>query len=190
MVAVLVLGPETQPLLVGFLFLLFVSLSLPRTPSPAMSHSHFASPGLGDGGTWYCVLWWLLYNVSCAGFQSPFETTSFVSSGAGPPLAPLAYLTTLSTLHGVLQGSEALWTLVKATALVQVKTRVALRAEVFAETGFTVIYPTPGAHVDVCPSHAVESRRTGVETLAVLPHPLPPQEQEELGLAVHTAVIL
>lgn len=48
-----------------------------------------------------------------------------------------------STLHGVLQGSEALWTLVEATALVQVKARVALRAEVFAETGFTVIYPTP-----------------------------------------------
>lgn len=31
-VAVLVLGPEAEPLLVGFLFLLFGSLPLPRTP--------------------------------------------------------------------------------------------------------------------------------------------------------------
>lgn len=122
-----------------------------------MSHSHFASPGFGDGRTWYCVLWWLLHNVPCAGFQPPFVATGFVSSGAGPPLAPLAHLTTLSTFHAVLQGSKALWTLVKATALVQVKTRLALRAEVFAETGLTVIYPTPGAHVDFCPSHAVEA---------------------------------
>lgn len=29
-----------------------------------------------------------------------------------------------------------------------------------------------------------------METLAILPHPLPPQEQEELGLAVHTPVVL
>ena len=29
-----------------------------------------------------------------------------------------------------------------------------------------------------------------MEALAVLTHPLPPQEQEELGLAVHAAVVL
>lgn len=28
-----------------------------------------------------------------------------------------------------------------------------------------------------------------METLPILPHPLPPQEQEELGLAVYTAVV-
>lgn len=63
--------------------------------SPAMSHSHFASPGLCDGWTWYCVLWWFLHNMPCSGFQTPLETTGFVSSGAGPPLTPLAHLTTL-----------------------------------------------------------------------------------------------
>ncbi len=61
----------------------------------AMSHSHFASPGLSDGRTWYRVLWWLLHNMPCSGFQTPLETTGFVSSGAGPPLTPLAHLTTL-----------------------------------------------------------------------------------------------
>lgn len=93
--------------------------------------------------------------MPCSGFQTPLETTGFVSSGAGPPLTPLAHLTTLSTLHAVLQRSKALWTLFEATALVQVKTRLALCAEVFAEAGLTVIYPTPGAHVDLCPAHAI-----------------------------------
>jgi hypothetical protein len=47
-----------------------------------------------------------------------------------------------------------------------------------------------GARVDLRSSNAIVSRRTCVETLAVLPHPLPPQEQEELGLAVHAAIVL
>lgn len=33
--------------------------------------------------------------MPCSGFQTPLETTGFVSSGAGPPLTPLAHLTTL-----------------------------------------------------------------------------------------------
>lgn len=46
-----------------------------------------------------------------------------------------------------------------------------------------------GAHVEFGAAHAVVSGRTVVETLPVLPHPLPPQKQEELGLAVYTAVV-
>lgn len=46
-----------------------------------------------------------------------------------------------------------------------------------------------GAHVDFRAANAVVSGRTVVKTLAVLPHPLPSQEQEEFGLAVHAAVI-
>lgn len=48
-----------------------------------------------------------------------------------------------SALHAVLQRSKALRTLFEAMALVQVKTRLALCAEVFAKAGLTVIYPTP-----------------------------------------------
>jgi len=48
-----------------------------------------------------------------------------------------------SALHAILQGSKALRTLFEAMALVQVKTRLALCAEVFAKAGLTVIYPTP-----------------------------------------------
>lgn len=47
-----------------------------------------------------------------------------------------------------------------------------------------------GACVDLRSSNTIVSRRTCVETLAVLPHPLPPQEQEKLGLAVHAAIVL
>lgn len=46
-----------------------------------------------------------------------------------------------------------------------------------------------GAHVELWAAHAVVSGRTVVKTLPILPHPLPPQKQEELGLAVHTAVV-
>lgn len=46
-----------------------------------------------------------------------------------------------------------------------------------------------GAHVEFGGSHAVVSDRTVVKTLPVLPHPLPPQKQEEFGLAVYTAVV-
>lgn len=63
--------------------------------SPAVPHGHFAHPGLGNGGTGYCVLGWFLYDVSCPGFQTPLITTGFVSPGAGSPVAPLAHLTTL-----------------------------------------------------------------------------------------------
>lgn len=46
------------------------------------------------------------------------------------------------------------------------------------------------AHVDLRPTGAVVARGADVETLAVLPHPLPPQEKEELGLARHTPIVL
>lgn len=46
-----------------------------------------------------------------------------------------------------------------------------------------------GAHVDFKGAHAVVSGRTVEQALPVLPHPLSPQKQEELGLAVHTAVV-
>lgn len=46
-----------------------------------------------------------------------------------------------------------------------------------------------GAHVEFRAAHAVVSGWTVVKTLPVLPHPLPPQKQEEFGLAVYTAVV-
>lgn len=46
-----------------------------------------------------------------------------------------------------------------------------------------------GANVELWAAYAVVSSWTVVETLPVLPHPLPPQEQEEFGLAVYTAVV-
>lgn len=46
-----------------------------------------------------------------------------------------------------------------------------------------------GAHVEFGAAHAVVSSWTVVKTLPVLPHPLPPQEQKEFGLAVYTAVV-
>ena len=49
--------------------------------------------------------------------------------------------------------------------------------------------PPTGAHVDLGAAHAVVPGWAVVEALAVLPHALPPQEQEELGLAAHTAVV-
>lgn len=46
-----------------------------------------------------------------------------------------------------------------------------------------------GANVELWAAYAVVSGWTVVETLPILPHPLPPQEQEEFGLAVYTAVV-
>lgn len=46
-----------------------------------------------------------------------------------------------------------------------------------------------GAHVELRAAHAVVSGWTVVKTLPVLPHPLPPQKQEEFGLAVYTAIV-
>lgn len=46
-----------------------------------------------------------------------------------------------------------------------------------------------GAHVEFRAAHAVVSGWTVVKTLPVLSHPLPPQKQEEFGLAVYTAVV-
>lgn len=46
-----------------------------------------------------------------------------------------------------------------------------------------------GAHVEFRGSHAVVPGWTVVKTLPILPHPLPPQKQEELGLAVYAAVV-
>lgn len=46
-----------------------------------------------------------------------------------------------------------------------------------------------GAHVEFGAAHAVVSGWTVVKTFPVLPHPLPPQKQEEFGLAVYTAVV-
>jgi len=63
--------------------------------SPAVPHGHFAHPGLGDGGTGYCVLGRFLYNVPRPGLQTPLVATGFVSPGAGSPFAPLAHLAAL-----------------------------------------------------------------------------------------------
>jgi len=48
-----------------------------------------------------------------------------------------------STLHGVLQRGKALGALLKAAPFVEVKARLALGAEVFAEAGLAVVYPAP-----------------------------------------------
>lgn len=48
-----------------------------------------------------------------------------------------------STLHVVLQRGKTLRALIKATPLVEVKARLALGAEVFAEAGLAVLYPAP-----------------------------------------------
>lgn len=76
--------------------------------SPAVSHGHFAHPGLSNGGTRYCVLGWFLNNMPCSGLQTPLIATGFVSPGAGSPLTPLADLATLcigytetATCHGM-----------------------------------------------------------------------------------------
>lgn len=71
----------------------------------------------------------------------------------------------------------------------QVKPSFTLGAEVFTEAGLTVLYPAPRAHVDLRAPHAVVPGRTVLQTLPVLPHPLAPQEQEEFGLAVNTAIV-
>lgn len=63
--------------------------------SRTMPHGHFAHPGLGDGGTGYRVLGWLLYDVPRPGLQTPLVAAGFVSPGAGSPFAPLAHLTAL-----------------------------------------------------------------------------------------------
>lgn len=62
---------------------------------PAVPLGHFAHPGLGDGGTGYCVLGWFLYNVPRSGLQTPLKATGFVSPGAGSPFAPLTHLAAL-----------------------------------------------------------------------------------------------
>lgn len=187
MVAVLVLGPKPQPLLV--LLLWFFGPVLPRASSPAVPHGHFAHPGLSNSGTGYCVFGWFLYNVPRPGFQTPLITTGFVSSSAGSPFTPLAHFAALSTLHCFLHGGEALRALVEAAPFMKVKTRLALGAEVFTEAGFAVIYPAPGAHVDFRSAHSVVSSWTVVKTLPILPHPLPPQEQEEFGLTIYAAIV-
>ena len=48
-----------------------------------------------------------------------------------------------STLHGVFQRGKALRALIITAPFVEVKTRLALGAEVFAEAGFAVLYPAP-----------------------------------------------
>ena len=63
-----------------------------RLTSPAVPNGHFASLGLGDGGTGYRVLGRLLHDVPRPRLQTPLEAAGFVSPGAGPPLAPLAHL--------------------------------------------------------------------------------------------------
>lgn len=83
-----------------------------------MPQGHFAHPGLSNGGTGYCVLGRFLYNVPRPGLQTPLIATGFVSPGAGSPLAPLAHLAALSTLHGVLQRGKALRALIKAAPFV------------------------------------------------------------------------
>lgn len=62
---------------------------------PAVPLGHFAHPGLGDGGTGYCVLGWFLYNVPRSGLQTPLKATGFVSPGAGSPFAPLTHFAAL-----------------------------------------------------------------------------------------------
>lgn len=55
----------------------------------------------------------------------------------------MCLVTRTSTLHGVLERGKAFGALVKAAPFVEVKTWLALGAEVFAETGLTVLYPAP-----------------------------------------------
>lgn len=155
-----------------------------------MPHGHFASAGLSNSGAGYGVLGRLLDDVPRTGLQAPLEATGLVAARACAPITPLTDLTSLSTLHGVLQWGEPFGTLVKAAAFVQVKAWLAFRAEVFAETGLAVFYPAPGAHVDLWCAHAIESRRTGVKTLSILTHPLSSQEEEEFGLTVHAPIVL
>lgn len=155
-----------------------------------MSHGHLAPAGLGDGGARYRVLGRLLHDVPRPGLQAPLEAAGLVPPGAGAPVAPLAHLAALSTLHGLLKRGEAIRTFLVAAPFVQVEICLALGAEVFAEARLTVVYPAPGAHVDLRGPHAVVAGGAGVEALAVLTHPLAAQEQEELGLAVDAAVVL
>lgn len=95
----LVLSPQTKPLLV--VLLLWFLVSMLSWPFPAVPHGHFAPARLGNGGAGYRVLGWLLDDVSRARLQTPLEAAGFVSPSAGAPLAPLAHFTALSTLHGV-----------------------------------------------------------------------------------------
>lgn len=155
-----------------------------------MPGGHFAPPGLGDSWTGYCVLGRLFHDLPRPRLQTPLEAAGLVSPGAGPPLAPLAHLATLATFHAVLRRCKAFWALFKAAAFVQVKSRFALGAKVFTEARFTVLYPASRADVEFWGPQSVVSRRTGVEALPILPHPLPPQEQEQLWLAVEAPVIL
>lgn len=187
-VRVLVVSPKPQSLLL-LLFLFLFGLVLPRASSSAVPHGHLAHAGLGDGGAGYRVFGRFLHDVPCPRLQAPLVAAGFVSPGARSPLAPLAHLAALSTLHGVLQRSETLGALFVAAGFVQVKTSFTLGAEVFTEAGLAVLYPAPGAHVDLGAPHAVVAGRTVLQTLAVLPHPLAPQEQKEFGLAGYAAVV-
>lgn len=79
-----------------------ISVLIDRCPytiltSPAVSHGHFAHPGLSNGGTRYCVLGRFLDDVPRSGLQTPLIATGFVSPGAGSPLTPLPHLAALCT---------------------------------------------------------------------------------------------
>lgn len=63
------------------------------------------------------------------------------------------------------------------------------RGEVLGRLGRLDLRGLTGAHVEFGAAHAVVSGWTVMKTLPVLPHPLPPQKQEEFGLAVYTAVV-
>lgn len=98
--------------------------------------------------------------------------------------------TSFHTLHGVIQGGEAIWTFIKATASVQIEAGFALGAKVFAEAGVTVFYSASCTSVHVGCAVPIVARRTGVQTLPVLAHALAPQEEEQLLLAPAASVVL
>lgn len=136
--AVLLLGSFYQlPFLLPVLPLLCLWCSLPPWTAP---HGHLTSPGLSNGGTWYCVFCWLFNNLPCSGFQTPFKSTRAVISATSSPFTPMANFTSFHTFHGFIQWCKTIWTFIKATASMQIKAYFALRTKVFAKARITVFY--------------------------------------------------
>lgn len=75
--------------------------------------------------------------VSKKSFVGSLATGSFSCS------VQIGVVSRTSALHSLLQRSKALGALVKAAPFVEVKTQLALGAEVFTEAGLAVLYPAP-----------------------------------------------